>query len=105
LRGYGNHLWVGDRRWLASLEERVITPVNWLGLLQLGFVLYADAGSIRRLDRAQWSRTYVDVGGGLRLGNLKSSIGRVFLLTVAYPLVKDPWTDRYQIVVGDLVRF
>jgi hypothetical protein len=105
LRGYGNHMWVGDRRWLASVEERVITPVNWLGLLHLGFVAYADAGALHRLDTGLWSRTYVDVGGGLRLGNLKSSIGRVFMMTVAYPLVKDPWTDRYQIVVGDLVRF
>jgi hypothetical protein len=105
LRGYGNHLLLGDRRWMASLEERITTPVNWLGILQLGFVLYADAGAIRRSDSGAWSRTYVDVGGGLRLGNLKSSIGRVFLITIAYPLVRDPGTDHHQFVLGNLVKF
>ncbi len=105
LRGYGNYLWLGDRRWMISVEERITTPVNVLGILQLGFVVYADAASIRRVDTGQWSRAYLDVGGGLRVGNLKSSFGGVFLLTVAFPLVRDPWTDRYQVVVGDLVRF
>jgi len=105
LRGYGNHLWLGDRRWMISLEERITTQHNLLGILQLGFVVYADAASIRRVDTGQWSRTYLDVGGGFRVGNLKSSFGGVFLLTVAIPLVKDSWTDRYQVVVGDLVRF
>lgn len=105
LRGYGNHLLLGDRRWMASLEERLTTPLNWMGILQLGFVVYADAGAIRRRDTGAWSRTYVDLGGGLRLGNLKSSIGRVFLLTIAYPLVRDPGTDHHQFVLGNLVKF
>jgi hypothetical protein len=105
LRGYGNHLLLGDRRWMASLEERYTTSYNWLGLLQLGFVAYADAGALRRSDTGAWSRTYVNVGGGLRLGNLKSSIGRVFLITVAFPLVRELGTDRHQVVVGNIVKF
>jgi len=105
MRGYGNHLLLGDRRWMTSLEERINTSYDWLGLLRLGFVVYADGGAIRRADTGQWSRTYVDVGGGLRLGNLKSSIGRVFLLTVAYPLVRDPGTEHHQFIVSDIVRF
>ncbi len=105
LRGYANHLLLGDRRWIASLEERPITPINWLGILQLGFVLYADAGAIRRADTGRWSRTYVDVGGGLRFGDLKSSLGRVFLITIAFPLVREPGLDRYQLVIGNVVKF
>lgn len=105
LRGYGNHLLLGDRRWMASVEERILTTYDWLGILQLGFVVYADAGAIRRTDTGAWSRTYVDVGGGLRLGNLKSSIGRVLLMTVAYPLVREPGMDHHQFVVGNLVKF
>lgn len=105
LRGYANHLLLGDRRWLASLEERINTSYDWLGILRLGFVAYADGGAIRRADTGRWSRTYVDVGGGLRLGNLKSSTGRVFLLTVAYPLVRDPGTEHHQFVVTDVVTF
>ncbi|WP_285607341.1 hypothetical protein [Geothrix edaphica] len=105
LRGYGNHLLLGDRRWMASLEERINTSYDWLGILRLGFVVYADGGAIRRTDTGRWSRTYVDVGGGLRLGNLKSSVGRVFLLTIAYPLVRDPGTEHHQFVISDVVRF
>jgi len=105
MRGYGNHLLLGDRRWMTSLEERINTSYNWLGILQLGFVVYADGGAIRRIDTGRWSRTYVDVGGGLRLGNLKSSIGRVFLLTIAFPLVREPGTEHHQFIVGDIVKF
>ncbi|WP_257308804.1 hypothetical protein [Geothrix fuzhouensis] len=105
MRGYGNHLLLGDRRWMTSLEERVNTPYDWLGILRLGFVAYADIGAIRRTDTGRWSRTYADVGGGLRLGNLKSSVGRVFLLTVAYPLVRDPGTEHHQFIVSDVVKF
>lgn len=105
LRGYANHLLVGDRRWIASLEERINTPYDWLGILRLGFVAYVDVGAIRRTDTGRWSRTYANVGGGLRLGNLKSSIGRVFLMTVAIPLVREPGMERRQFVVGNLVSF
>ncbi len=105
LRGYANHLLLGDRRWVFSLEERPITDLNLLGILRVGFVVYADAGAIRRADSGKWSRTYADVGGGFRFGNLKSSIGRLFLITVAYPLWREPGMESHQIVVGNVVRF
>ena len=105
LRGYTDHVHPGDRRWLASLEDRVLTDWRWLGIFRVGFVAYADAGAIRRLDGQGWSRTYADVGGGLRLGDLKSSLGRVVYLTMAYPLVKEPGQDKWQVVVGNTVKF
>lgn len=105
LRGYPNFLHLGNRRWVLSLEDRILTSRDWLGILRLGFVLYADAGAIRRWDGSGWTRTYANVGGGLRFGDLKSSLGRVVLLTVAFPLVKEPGLDRYQVVVGNLVHF
>ncbi|HET6330616.1 MAG TPA: hypothetical protein VFF76_07500 [Holophagaceae bacterium] len=105
LRGYTDHVHPGDRRWLASAEERILTDWRWLGVLRVGFVAYADAGAIHRLDGQGWSRTYADVGAGLRFGDLKSSLGRVLLLTMAYPLVKEPGQDKWQLVVGNMVRF
>lgn len=105
LRGYPNDLFLGDRRWVLSLEERPTTNLNWLGILRVGFVFYADAGAIRRLDTGRWSRTYLDVGGGLRFGDLKSSVGRLFLVTVAYPLRREPGMAASQIVIGNVVRF
>ena len=105
LRGYDSWMAAGDRRWVFSVEDRVVTPWRLWGLAQVGFVAYADAGAIRRFDTGSWSRTYSDVGLGLRFGNLKSAFGRVILLTVAVPLVKEPGMDSYQIVVGNVLRF
>ncbi|HJU84652.1 MAG TPA: hypothetical protein VJ600_10610, partial [Holophagaceae bacterium] len=91
LRGYGNYLHPGDRRWLFTAEDRILTPTTWLwGILQMGFVAFLDAGAIRRLDGLGWTRTYSDVGGGFRFGDLKSSLGHVVLVTVAFPLTRDP---------------
>jgi hypothetical protein len=105
LRGYDSWMAAGDRRWVFSVEDRVVTPWRLWGLAQVGFVAYADAGAIRTFDTGSWTRTYADVGLGLRFGNLKSAFGSVFVLTVAVPLVKEPGVDSYQIVVGNVVRF
>lgn len=104
-RGYTDHVHPGDRRWQATVEDRVLTDWRWLGILRAGFVFYADAGAIRRIDGLGWTRTYADVGGGLRFGDLKSSLGRVVYLTMAYPLVKEAGQDKWQVVVGNTVRF
>ena len=105
LRGYPNHYIRGDRRWLASFEDRVVTNRSLWGLVQVGYVAFADAGAIRREGSGGWSRTYADAGAGLRFGNLKSAFGKVLLLTVAVPLVRGPGVDNYQIVVGNVIRF
>lgn len=105
MRGYTDHFLAGDRRWVFSVEDRVITDWSLWGLLQVGFVGYADVGAIRRFDTGDWSKTYADVGVGLRFGNLKSAFGRVIQVTVAAPLVREPGMDRYLIVVGNVVRF
>jgi hypothetical protein len=105
LRGYPNHFRIGDRRWMVSVEDRFLTDWNLWGLVQAGFVVYADAGAIRWYHTGNWSRIYADVGGGLRFGNLKSAFGRVLLLTLAFPLVKEPGIDDFQVVVGNVIRF
>jgi len=105
MRGYANRVLAGDRRWTVSIEDRIITSKTLWGIAQVGFVAYADAGAIRRFDTGRWSRTYADAGLGLRFGNLKSSFGKVFSLTIAFPLVRDPGMDSYQIVFGNTFRF
>ena len=104
LRGYPNFFRTGDRRWLLSVEDRIITPWKLWGLVQVGFVAYADAGAIRTPD-GHFTRTCADVGAGLRFGNLKSAFGRVLTISVAVPLAKVPGVDNYQIVVGNVIRF
>lgn len=50
-------------------------------------------------------RTNLEVGGEHRFWDLKSSIGRIFIVTVAYPLRREPGMESHQIVVGNVVRF
>jgi hypothetical protein len=104
LRGYPNHFRTGSASWVFSAEDRIVTPWRLWGLVQMGFVAYFDAGAIKAPNQP-WSKTYADVGAGLRIGNLKSSVGRVIVISVAVPLVKEPGVDNYQIVVGNVLRF
>jgi hypothetical protein len=105
MRGFPNQLHPGDARWLASFDYRYLTEQRWWGLVRLGYSAFFDVGSIRQLDGQGWSRTYSDVGFGLRLGNLKSSVGRVILLNVAVPLNREPYQERWQFTVGNAMRF
>ena len=98
LRGYMNHFRIGDERWMFTAEDRLFTNVNFWGLFKLGFVAYFDAGAVRTLSGERWSKTYASVGAGLRIGNLKSSFGRVLSLTMATPLVHEPGVKGLQIV-------
>jgi len=105
LRGYPNFLHPGDGRWVLSLEQRALTEQRWWGILRLGFVAFADLGGIHRLDGAGWTSLYADLGAGLRLGDLKSSLGRVILITAAKPVTQTGGIKGLQITIGNIVRF
>jgi hypothetical protein len=87
------------------MEQRMLTDERWLGILRLGCVAFADAGGIHRLDGAGWSRPYADLGAGLRMGDLKSSLGHVILLTVAAPLAREPGQHGWLFALGNIVQF
>lgn len=105
MRGFPNQLHPGDARWTASFDYRLLTEQRWWGLVRLGYTAFLDVGSVRRMDGQGWSRAYSDVGVGLRLGNLKSSAGRVILLSVAMPLNREPYQARWQFTAGNAMRF
>ncbi len=105
LRGYPNHFRIGDRRWSFSAEDRITTDASLWGALQLGYVGYIDAGAVREIGGGGWTKTYANVGFGLRMGNLKSAFGHIVLATIAFPLVKEKGMDSYQIVFGNYIRF
>jgi hypothetical protein len=105
LRGYPNYFIAADRRWTATLADRIDTPTDIFHTVQLGYVAYVDFGQARALDNGEWTRVFSNVGGGFRFGNLRSSFGRTLYLTVAFPLTKTPQTGNYQIVVGDVIPF
>lgn len=105
LRGYPGDFRSGNRRWIAQFEDRIITDHVFWGMAQLGFVVFADAGAVKRFDTGEWSRVYADAGGGLRIGNLKSAYGRIVLLTIAFPLVEDESVSDFEIFAGTGLSF
>jgi len=105
LRGYVNDFLPGDRRWVVSVEDRIVTDWVLWGMAQVGFVFFVDAGAVRRLETGRWSTTYADAGGGLRIGNLKSSFGQVVVGTIAFPLVKGEGVNDFEIFVGNEIPF
>jgi outer membrane translocation and assembly module TamA len=105
LRGFPNELHPGNARWGLSMDYRLLTEQRWWGIVRLGYNAFVDVGAIRQFDGQGWSKPYSDVGLGLRLGNLKSSLGRVILLSMAMPLNREPYQSRFQFTVGNSIRF
>ncbi|MGA2082558.1 MAG: hypothetical protein ABSH53_18365 [Holophaga sp.] len=105
LRGFPNQLRPGDARWLLSCDYRLLTEQRWWGLVRLGYNAFVDVGAVRQFNGQGWTRPYSDVGAGFRLGNLKSSLGRVILLSFAVPLNREPYQARYQVTIGNTIRF
>ena len=105
MRGYPNYLHPGDATWQVSCDYRMLTEQRWWALMRLGYAAFLDVGSVHRLDGLGWSKTYSDMGVELRLGNLKSSLGRVILLSFGVPLNREPYQDRWQFTVGNAMQF
>ena len=105
LRGFPNELHPGNVRWVTSVDYRMLTEQRWWGVVRLGYDVFADVGAVRQFDGQGWSKPYSDVGAGLRLGNLKSSLGRVILFSVGVPLNREPYQSRIQFTVGNAMRF
>jgi hypothetical protein len=103
--GYPNFYLLGDRRWQGNISDRVVTNTYLFNIFQIGFAVYADAGQIRQLGNAGWSRTLADAGIALRLGDVRSAYGGVIYVTYAWPLVKLPGATQRQFVVGNIINF
>jgi len=105
LRGYPNYYAIGDRRWQATFEDRIVTPVQILSLFQLGFVGYVDVAQIHQLSPSAWSPIYSDIGLGFRIGNIRSAFDNTFYFTVAWPLKSAPGVSGHEIVIGNIISF
>lgn len=88
LRGYPLRYQSGDKSILFTLEQRIFTEWYPFRLFRVGGAVFFDAG--RTWDSAPggeqnlgWLR---DVGFGLRIGNSRSSVGRVLHIDLAFPL-------------------
>ncbi|MCH8059447.1 MAG: BamA/TamA family outer membrane protein, partial [Proteobacteria bacterium] len=88
LRGYPLRYQGGDKSVLITLEQRLFTDWYPFRLFRFGGAAFFDAGrtwgqSPSGGENLGWLR---DVGLGLRIGNSRSSIGRILHIDLAYPL-------------------
>lgn len=90
LRGYPIRLQSGDRRWLATVEQRFFSNREFFNLLHFGVAVFFDTGRAWYNDPPRGLKveedTLRDVGLGLRIGSSRSSKSSMVHLDVAFPL-------------------
>ena len=103
-RGYIDRLQAGDRRLRLRLERRQYLDRNLFGLMNLGWLVFADVGRAWTPDDVAGHRgqSLMDVGLGLRLAPTKAERGKMIHLDFAVPLKNrdDPLVSDYEFVVS-----
>jgi hemolysin activation/secretion protein len=91
LRGYPLRFRDGDRRVLATVEQRFNTDLEVLKLFHVGAAIFVDAGRAWYAGAPPGTGDEIlrDIGIGLRLGSSRSSKGAMVHLDVALPLDGD----------------
>ncbi|MFN7942871.1 MAG: hypothetical protein U0X73_14880 [Thermoanaerobaculia bacterium] len=108
LRGYPLRYQQGDRRVLATVEQRFFTDWYPLRLVRVGGAVFADVGRAWFEDSAnpgidrEW---LADVGAGLRFAITRSGLGNVIHVDVAMPLQGGSSVKKLQVVVKTEARF
>lgn len=113
LRGYPSRYQVGDRRFLATIEERYYTDWYPFGLFRVGFAVFADAGRAWFEDEPpSWVSSVAadrdddhfdvlaNVGFGLRLESTRTRRDRVLHIDFARPLIDGPDVDSFQVTIS-----
>jgi hypothetical protein len=106
LRGYPLRYRTGQDRWLFTVEERLFTDWYPFRLFSVGAAAFFDVdgvsgGSLVQAPPATQPSANVlrDVGFGLRLGNMRSALGNVVHIDVAFPLDADPSISKVQFII------
>ena len=103
-RGYIDRLQAGDRRLRLRLERRQYLDRNLFGLMNLGWLVFADVGRAWTPDDVAGHRgqSLMDVGLGLRLAPTKAERGKMVHLDFAVPLNNrdEPLVSDYEFVVS-----
>lgn len=105
LLGYPTHFVAADRVWTTHFAERWVTDRVWFQTLQVGWNVFLEVGRGRQIGGRGWSPLLADIGGGLRLGNLRGSDDEAIFLSVAVPLRRDPGVDAYSLVLGVVLDY
>lgn len=104
VRGYALQFQHGDHSLTSSFETRFYTDYSILKLLDVGFVVFADAGRAWSGEQAQFNETdsiLSSLGAGVRLYSSRSSHRSVIHMDFSKPFATsenvDSWEWRLQI--------
>ncbi len=96
LRGYNDHAITGDTRLRLTLEDRIFADARIAGVVALGGVAFADAGSVwTHAEGFSMAELATSVGLGLRLAWPAAASEQVVRLDLALPLDRVPG-DNHQ---------
>lgn len=101
LRGYPLRYQAGTASALFTLEERFYTDWQPLKLANVGAAIFFDAGRTWGRDpyAAPAQGWLKDVGVGLRLGSVRSGLGNVLHIDIAFPLDATANIDGMQLLI------
>lgn len=109
LRGFPLRYQDGDRRFLATLEQRFFTGKQIFRLAELGFAVFVDVGrawfSGGEADGKPGRGILLDAGVGLRLALTRAGEPRMIHVDFAVPYGGDPSIDSFQVLVKTKERF
>jgi len=90
LRGFNTRVLDGDRRFIATFEDRLWTRREVLHLFYIGGAAFMDVGNAWGWeDDNAFGTLYSDAGIGLRLDASRAAHGGMFRLDIAFPLSGD----------------
>jgi hypothetical protein len=101
LRGYPLRYQAGTSRAILTLEQRFYTDWQPLKLANVGAAIFADTGRMWGRDRfaVAPSGWLTDIGVGLRLGSVRSGLGNILHVDVAFPLNRADGMDSVQLLI------
>ena len=101
LRGYPLRYQGGTKSALLTLEERFYSNWQPLKLFNVGAAVFFDAGRTWGRDAYAGESLGLleDVGVGLRLGSVRSGLGNVLHIDLAFPLERGRDIDGVQFIV------
>jgi outer membrane protein assembly factor BamA len=107
LRGYPIRYQGGEAKALLTIEQRVFTDWYPFRVFRIGGAVFFDAGRTWGNSLAGTKNLGLlrDVGIGLRIGNSRSSIGRMIHLDLAFPLDGESNIKGMQFVVETRIGF
>lgn len=100
LRGWPLRYQSGDRRLLATVEQRFYTNWEWFKLVHVGAAVFADVGRAWVVGNHDLERPWLsDVGAGLRFGSSRSAKGAMVHVDFSYALDAPPGVSKTQVTV------